>query len=96
MYSLVSSQRSASAGKYLGPLLQVLSLAGIHSQLLSIIWNSLPPHVCIYNNARLSFALHGKLNPSSPLKALNVCLISMRTSELCKEGINKLQLYYIV
>jgi len=77
-------------------LVRVLFLAVAHSQL------PVPPSGTLYLLmfatllARLSFALNLKLTSFSLFMALNSCPASMCTSELCKEGIIKLQLYCIV
>ena len=74
---------------------RVLSLAGALSQL------PVPPPGTLYLFmfatllARLSFAPNWKLTSFSLLMDLNSCPASMCTSELCKEGIIKLQLYCI-
>ena len=77
-------------------LVRVLFLAVAHSQL------PVPPSGTLYLLmfatllARLSFALNLKLTSFSLFMALNSCPASMCTSELCKEGIIKLQFYCIV
>src|SRR5678816_981237 len=100
LMSISSTQYNVATGYFDQHLLEsmlflvhVLSSVGAHSQLPVLPSGTLYLRMFATLLARLSFALNSKLTSSSLLMILNGCPASMCTSELCKEGIIKLQLY---
>ena len=90
-----SSLRSASDGKYVVPGTHLVFGHWSFTVAGPSIWNSLPPMSPI-PSLRLAFALNWRVASSALPMDSNDFPASLCTSELCKEGQIKLQLYCMV
>ena|SRR6218665_672038 len=88
-----SSLRPASAGRCVVPGWRLVYGRRSFTIPGPSIWNSLPPHVCQFSHRDI---FRSKLNSVALPINSNDCQASVCTSELCKKGTIKLQLYCVV